>query len=136
MKPQNFKNKTPEEMRQIASRGGLASRDARRKEKKRQQLVADVVRNVLSTPTANGSTVLEDLTKAIIARMFDSGTARDLATLADIMGEMARKVELQQPHMPAINIEILGGDDRPELTAAEEMVKAIEAKEEEGGGDE
>ena len=109
---------------------------ARRKKNAHKKIVAEVVRQVLGTPTANGSTVLEDLTKAIVARMFDNGTARDLATLADIMGEMVQKVEARQSAMPAINIELLGGDDRPELTAAEDMEKEIEAKDEEGGGDE
>ena len=130
-----FQSLTPEEARTIGARGGVAGGIGKRKAKARRKLIAEVVREMLAAPTADGSTVLEEITKAILDRMRDTGTVRDLATVADILGEMVQKVEARQSAMPAINIELLGGDDRPELTAAEEVAKAIEAKEE-GGGDE
>jgi hypothetical protein len=131
-----FQSLTPEEARAIAARGGAASGPGKRKANSRRKLIAEVVRELLAAPTADGSTVLEEITKAILDRMRDTGTVRDLATVADILGEMVHKVEARQSAMPAINIELLGGDDRPELTAAEELTKSIEAKDEEGGGDE
>lgn len=138
MKPgnPNLRTASTEERQAFAALGGAASGVARRKAKARRKLVAEVVRELLAAPTADGSTVLEEITKAILERMRDTGTVRDLATVADILGEMVHKVEARQSAMPAINIELLGGDDRPELTAAEELTKSIEAQDEEGGGDE
>lgn len=131
----HFKTASPEEMKRIAAKGGAASGPGKRKANARRKLIAEVIRELLATPTKDGGTVLEDITKAILNRMLDSGTPRDLATLADILGEMVQKVEARTAQMPTIDIEVLGGDDRPELAAAENLAEVAKIIEKEGNAD-
>lgn len=84
-------DRTTEEQRAIASKGGKASVRSRRKRK----LIADALRKVLDEPMAHGTkqTKLEGIAIKTIKKLFDDPDIRDVKVLAEVLGELKQTIE-------------------------------------------
>ena len=84
--------RTKEEQREIARKGGIASGEARR----RRKSLAEVLRAELDKPVAEGSemTKQEYIVASMVLNMKDNFRPKDIKVLCEILGELKQKVEV------------------------------------------
>lgn len=86
-------DRTTEEQREIARKGGIASGEARR----RKKTLAQTLREELDKPISQDSTMTkqEYIVAAMVMNLRDTATPKQLKTLAEIMGELVEKHEVE-----------------------------------------
>lgn len=93
-----FGTLTESEQREIRSKGGKASGDARRERK----TIAECLNRYLDEEVESGLTRRELLAMKVIKNAFDKGEAKDLKILTELVGELKQKVELDSKGTIAI----------------------------------
>lgn len=85
----NFRDRTPEERKKIASLGGLAS------SKKRRELktVAEALLGILAQPVSKEDKTLkiDAIMERALMRLFENPTMSDVKILTDILGQLKQK---------------------------------------------
>jgi len=88
-----FNKRSPEEAREIRSKGGHARKEKILEEKK----IAQVAHIVLNSPIAEGKpmTKLEAIVVKIIKKLYDNPNMKDLKILCEILGQMKPTTEIE-----------------------------------------
>lgn len=111
--------RTPEERKEIARRGGKASGEARRAKK----TLADAIRAVLDEELPGTNlTRREAIVVKTLERVYKNGKMDDLVKIAQLTGELQQNINLES-HGLALNIQV--GDQ----ATAEELRKLKGEKE-------
>lgn len=77
--------RTPEELREITRKGGIASGESRR----RRKTIAAALRKVLDEPVGNSDTTrLDAITQKALQNLYNEPTMKGLKILAEILGEL------------------------------------------------
>ena len=90
--------RTPEELREMTRKAGIASGKARREKK----TLADALRKILDEPISSGATMTrrEAIIANVMRRLNDTGNIKDLKVLAELIGEYSQKIDIE--NLPTI----------------------------------